>query len=299
MLAYRADLVAELGIDVNAIRTWDDFVALRTKVVKDLDGDGVIDRYLVDFPIGEPWAMHILLLQRGVSFFDADGNLTLDRPETVDTIFWYIHQVEGKDRIATQAGWGQPLAKAMKDGWALFFITPDWRTRVMELEAPGVRGLFKVMPLPAWTPGGRRTAVWGGTGLAITRASKQPELAWQLAKALYFDGEDLGQRFLLTNIIPPLKDSWDLPAFRKPNPFFRDQAIGVEFAKLAREVPANWSTPYSQRASDRLGDVFLKRLEHFRKYGDAGLRETIQRELRTVCGDLEYFMGRNVLARRP
>jgi arabinosaccharide transport system substrate-binding protein len=298
MLAYRADLVLELGIDVDTIRTWDDFVALRTKVQKDLDGDGVIDRYLIDLPIGEPWGLQILLLQRGVSFFDAEGNLTLDRPETVETIAWYIHQVEGKDRIATQAGWGQPLAKAMKDGWALFYLTPDWRTAVMQLESPGVKGLFKVMPLPAWTPGGRRTSVWGGTGLAITRATKRPELAWQLAKALYLDGDRLGERFLQTNIVPPLKDSWRLPAFKQPNPFFRNQAIGVEFAALASEVPANWSTPYSLRASDRLGDVFLKSLEHYRKHGDAGLKAAIARELRTTSQDLEYFMRRNVLAKR-
>jgi arabinosaccharide transport system substrate-binding protein len=298
MLAYRADIVAELGIEVDAIRTWNDFVALRTKVQKDFDGDGVIDRYLIDLPIAEPWGLQTLLLQRGVSFFDAEGNLTLDRPETVDTILWYVHQVEGKERIATQAGWGQPLAKAMKDGWAVFYLTPDWRTAVMQLEAPGVRGLFEVMPLPAWTPGGRRTSVWGGTGLAITRATKRPELAWELAKALYFDPEHLGERFLHTNIIPPLKDSWELPAFKRKNPFFRGQAIGVEYAKLAREVPPSTSTPYSLRASDRLGDVFLKGLEHYRRHGDAGLREAIARELHTTCRDLEYFMGRNVLARR-
>ena len=298
MLAYRADILAELGIDPDSIRTWDDFVALRPKVVKDLDGDGVIDRYLVDFPTGEAWGLQILLLQRGVSYFDADGRLTLDRPETVETIFWYIHQVEGKDRIAIQAGWGQPLAKAMKDGWAVFFVTPDWRTAVMELESPGVRGLFRVMPLPAWTPGGRRTSAWGGTGLAITKATRHPELAWELAKALYFDEEKLGERFLHTNVIPPLKDSWKLPAFQKPNPFFRNQAIGVEFARLAPDVPANFSTPYFQRASDRLGDVFLKSLEHYRAHGDAGLRETIRRELDAVCRELEAFMGRNVLAKR-
>jgi arabinosaccharide transport system substrate-binding protein len=298
MLAYRADILAELGIDPDAIRTWDDFVALRSKVVKDLDGDGVVDRYLVDLPIAESWGLQILLLQRGVSLFDVEGNLAFNRKETIDTIFWYIHQVEGKERIATQCGWGQPLAKAQKDGRAVFFIAPDWRTGVMELEAPAAKGLFKVMPLPAWTPGGRRTAVWGGSGLAITRASKRPDLAWELAKALYFDPAHLGQRFLLTNIIPPLKDSWKLPEFHEPNAYFRGQAIGAEFAKLATEVPPNYGTPYSLRASDRLADVFLKSLDHFRKHGDAGLREAITRELQMVSDDLAAFMGRNVLAKR-
>jgi arabinosaccharide transport system substrate-binding protein len=52
-LLYRVDLLEQAGVDPESIETWDDFVALRPKFVKDLDGDGVIDRYLIDLPIGE------------------------------------------------------------------------------------------------------------------------------------------------------------------------------------------------------------------------------------------------------
>ena len=297
MLAYRADILAELGIDPTAIETWDDFVALRPKVVKDLDGDGIVDRYLIDLPIGEAWGLETLLLQRGVGMFDADGNVTMDQPDTADTIAWYIHQVEGKERIATPCGWGQPLMKAMRDGLALFYLAPDWRTGTMQLEAPNLRGLFRIMPLPAWTKGGRRTSVWGGSGLAITKATKHPELAWELAKALYFDAPQLGRRYRFTNILPSLKDSWALPEFREPNPFFGGQAIGSLFAEYANDTPADWSTPFKTRASDRLGDVFLRGLEHFRAHGDAGLRDAIARELQRVSAELERYIGRNVLAK--
>jgi arabinosaccharide transport system substrate-binding protein len=110
MLAYRADLLAQAGVDPESIETWDDFVALRPKLMKDLNGDGVIDRYLIDLPIGEAWGLEILLLQQGVSLFDAEGNLQMDQPKTVETIAWYVRAVEGKDRIATPCGWGQPLS---------------------------------------------------------------------------------------------------------------------------------------------------------------------------------------------
>lgn len=297
MLAYRADILAELGIDPNAIETWDDFVALRPKVVKDLDGDGIIDRYLIDLPVGEAWGLETLLLQRGISLFDADGNVSLDHPDTVDTIVWYIHQVEGKNRIATHCGWGQPLMKAMRDGLALFFIAPDWRTGAMQLEAPHLKGLFRIMPLPAWKKGGRRTSAWGGSGLAITKASARPELAWELAKTLYFDNAELGRRYRFTNILPALKDSWSLPEFKEPNPFFGGQAIGSVFAEHADDTPADWSTPYKTRGSDRLGDVFLRGLDHFRARGDAGLHDTVERELHRVRAELERYIGRNVLVK--
>jgi arabinosaccharide transport system substrate-binding protein len=298
MLAYRADLLAEAGVDPTSIETWDDFVALRPKVMKDLNGDGVIDRYLIDLPIGEAWGLEILLLQQGVSLFDAEGNLQMDQPRTVETIAWYVRAVEGKDRIATQCGWGQPLYRAMKDGLALFYMAPDWRTRSFEMEAPNLANLFKLMPLPAWRKGERRTSVWGGSGLAITKQTKRPELAWELAKTLYFDTTQLGRRFQFTNIIPPLKDSWSLPEFAEKNDFYQGQQIGLLYAGLASDAPADWSTPYKTRSADRLGDVFLRALEHYRAHGNAGLEDTIRLELKRVAVDIQRYMGRFVLAKR-
>jgi arabinosaccharide transport system substrate-binding protein len=295
MLMYRADILESLGIDVNAIETWDDFVALRSKVVKDLDGDGVIDRYLIDLPIGEAWGVLILLLQRGVSLFDEHGKLQMNQPATVSTIEWYVHQVEGEARIATPCGWGQSLMKAMKDGLAVFYFAPDWRTHSIEMEAPNVRGLFRVMPLPAATPGGRRTSTWGGSGLAITKATRHLDLAWDFAKLLYVDREELGRRYRATKILPPLKDSWTLPEFAEPSEFYRGQRIGEEFAKLAPDVPPDWATPYKSRAEDRLGRVVLRAIEHFRAHGDDGLRALIQTELAEKSAQVEVLVNRNVL----
>src|SRR3954451_24381060 len=49
MLIYRRDLVEELGIDVNKLTTWAEFERVGREVVtRDLDGDGVPDRYMID-----------------------------------------------------------------------------------------------------------------------------------------------------------------------------------------------------------------------------------------------------------
>jgi len=297
-LLYRADLLEQAGVDPSSIKTWDDFIALRSRFMKDLNGDGVIDRYLIDLPIGEAWGLEILLLQQGVSLFDARGNLTMNQPKTVKTIAWYVRAVEGKERIATQCGWGQSLYKAMRDGLAIFYIAPDWRTYAIQMDAPNIKGLFKVMPLPAWEEGGRRTSVWGGSGLAITKSTERPELAWQLAKSLYFDPAKLGRRFQFTNIIPPLMDSWSLPEFHTPSPFYGGQKLGLLYAALAPDTPADWSTPYKTRAADKLADVFLRALEHYRVHGNDGLDAVIQRELVRVSADIERYMGRFVLSRQ-
>ena len=99
---------------------------------------------------------------------------------------------------------GTVFSKALTDGLALFYIAPDWRTYTVEMEVPNVAGKMKLIPLPGWEKGGRRTSTWGGSGVAITRATKNPELAWELAKTLYFDKKELG-KWMDANFVGKIK----------------------------------------------------------------------------------------------
>jgi arabinosaccharide transport system substrate-binding protein len=302
MLAYRADLVESLGIDVNELETWDDFVRVGKTIVKDLDGDGVPDRYMIDLPAAAGWGVQILLLQQGISMFDEAGNVNFDREETVDTMLWYLRQMFGPERIAYDCGanlvGGAVFNKALNDGLALFYIAPDWRTNSIKMEVPGVAGKMKLMPLPAWTKGGRRTSVWGGSGLSITKGTQHPELAWKLAKYLYFDKSQLGPRFKLTHILPPLKDAWDSPEFREPNAFYSGQPLGALYAELAPDAPPNWSTPYNTQAENFVADAMMRAVAYYRARGEEGLREQIKKELHASRVYLERFIGRNLLAKQ-
>ena len=51
-----------------------------------------------------------------------------------------------------------PDGIAMSDGLVLFYFTPDWRTRQVEMDVPSLSGKLALMPLPAWTPEPSRRA---------------------------------------------------------------------------------------------------------------------------------------------
>jgi arabinosaccharide transport system substrate-binding protein len=295
MLAYRADLVEQLGIDVETLKTWDDFTAAGRRVTADLDGDGALDRFMLDLQSGGSDYLMVLLSQRGIGLLDERGELTFNQPLTVDTLIWYLHQYYGEGRIAYDCGWGQPLAKAMSDGLVLFYIVPDWRAHLLEMESPRVSGKMKLMPLPAWEPGGRRTSVWGGSGLAITKRGRDPELAWQLARQLYFDRSALGKRFADTSILPALKDAWALPEFSEPSPYYSGQPIGAMYASLATEVPPLWMNPVTPIANNKLSEAFLKAVDYYRVNGDSGLREFLGHELDDAEAYVRRLIARNVL----
>jgi arabinosaccharide transport system substrate-binding protein len=295
VLCYRRDLVESLGIDVERLTTWDEFERVGREVgTRDVDGNGVIDRYMIDLPVSEAWAVRLLLLQNGGLLFDADGNVRFDSEAAVQTLCWYVQQIEGKDRISFPCGWGQNLAKSMTDGLVLFYICPDWRTRQFQNDIPSLSGKLALMPLPAWEAGGLRTSTWGATGLAITKQCKQQELAWELAMLLYYEKSELGKRFQETNILPPLKDSWDLPEIKEPREFFGGQAIGTLFAELAPHVPAEPANAYMIQAETKFVEAFTNVRIRFAEHGEAGLEDFARRELKRCADHVRKSIDRNV-----
>ena len=218
------------------------------------------------------------MFQRGGQFFDPQGDVAFATEDNAELIRWYILQTRGPKKIAYDCGWGQPVAKAMIDGLVVFQWTPDWRSWVFQDEVPSLKGKMALMPMPAWKPGGRRTSVWGGTGLIIMKRTKNPELAWELAKFLYFDTPELGKRFQATNILPVLKDAWNLPEFDRPNPYWSNLPIGKMYAALAPETPPVYSSPVDAQARTQLDLAYARSAEHYMKYGEAGLMEAIARQ---------------------
>lgn len=279
MLAYRRDLIEALGIDVDQLDTWAKFVEVGRRVTRDKNGDGVIDQYMVDLPITGNWGLQTLLFQRDAQLFDEHGEVAFETENVVDLFVWYMQQTAGPRKIAFDCGWGQPFYQAMADGLALFFWTPDWRSRVYEDEFPKMKGKLGLIPLPAWRDGGRRTTSWGGTGLVIAKRTKDPDLAWEFAKFLYFDPQDLGQRFAETNIIPALTDAWDLPEFQRPNAYFSGLPIGKMYAELAPDTPAINAGPVDFIGRQKLDEAYSRSVEYYKSNGERGLREKIREEL--------------------
>jgi arabinosaccharide transport system substrate-binding protein len=294
-LAYRRDIVEQLGIDVSKIETWDDFVRIaHEKIVKDDDKDGIPDRYALDLTVAGTSFFPLLLLQRGGRYFDEMGNLTVDNEITIDMMIWYIHQSRGKNRISFPAGDGQAFYKALSDGIILFNFVPDWRSKVIEMDAPELKGKMALMPLPVWQKGGRRSSTWGGTGLAITEKSKNKELAWELAKYLYLNKQDYSERFAMLNIIPPLKEAWDLPAFQVPNEYYSGQKIGQIYAELALETPPDYVGAYYEMVDGKTREVLVDGGVYYEKNGDAGLREYLTEKLKAKADYIRKVMNRNV-----
>jgi arabinosaccharide transport system substrate-binding protein len=294
MLAYRADIVEDqLGIDVSKIQTWDDFVEMGRQITKDLNGDGLPDRYALELVAERRSAyLQLLMIQRGDNLFNERGEVIFDNERVADLLVWYVHQLRGPQRIAFNPGEGQPMWRAMTDGLVLFFFMPDWRTRQAMQWASGLSGKLKLMPLPAWEPGGIRTSTWGSTGLGIPKRGRNPELAKKLAEFLYTEINDGGAAWAGLHILPPVKAFWHEPEFDKPSELFRGQPFMKLYAELAPQVPPVWVTPFQTKAEDALNQAFQACDTYFRTNGDRGFREFALEQLKIRANQVRLYMTR-------
>ena len=290
-IAYRKDLFDAEGIDLAKVQTWDEFIAIGRKITRTV---GTNKRYMIEMGDTAGIPLDTVLFQKGGGFFDAEGKCIFDNEIGVETLKWYIPLVAGDKRIGNALGYfGSESNQAVETGYLMSLFVPDWRTKGMENDVQGAKGKMALMPIPAFTPGGRRTSTGGGTMMGITKACKNQDLAWEFAKYLYTNENDLANRFLETNIIPPLKSAWNLPAFQKPNAYFSNQPLGKTYADLAPDVPPQYGSPFLGTAKGKMGEAVIACVTYYKANGDRGFDAYIRKTLKEKADYVRLVMTRN------
>jgi arabinosaccharide transport system substrate-binding protein len=258
LLAYRADVVEAAGIDVAAIHTWDDFVRLLRPLVRDTDGDGYPKHYLLNIWETNPELIDSLMLQAGGALFDAEERLVMHSEINARVLATVVSWTTGPDRIAVNAPEFDAAGNKMRlDGTVLFSLMPDWLTSAWRQDLPQLAGKVKLMPLPAWEAGGRRTTVLGGTMLGIPKRVRDFANAWRYAKHLYLSPDLARGLFHTTGIISPVKQHWADAVYDEPSLYFSGQRYGRLYIAAAPDVPPRTSSPYQALAQTKMADSAL------------------------------------------
>ena len=301
LLAYRSDLVEAAGIDVSTIETWDDFRRVMAPLQRDDDGDGYPDRYLLNIWETNLDGQEMLLLQAGGAYFDADQRPVIDSEVNARVVATIVSWIAGPGRLGVNAPNFDAAGNALfLSGQVVANLMPDWLAGIWMQDLPGLRGKVKLMRLPAWEPGGRRTSVCGGTMLGLTRSSPRLEDNWKFARELYFSRDLARQLFEVSAIISPIRSHWSEPMYAKPNPYFSGQPNGLLYIAEAPHVPLRTSSPYKATARERLGDAVI-RLKRYAletgKFEPDELMVQARRELAVAQAEVLRQMNRNAFLR--
>lgn len=257
-LGYRADIIEAAGIDAESPQTWLEFVERLRPLVRDTDGDGDIDHYVLNYWETNFELTEVFLLQAGGGFFGPDGALTIDSEINAFVLATLTTWTTGPGRIAANAPEFDAVGNKMRlDGYVLCSLVPDWLTGVWREDLPGLSGRMKLRPLPTWTPGGNTTSVMGGTMLGLPKDGTHFEEAWGFAIKLYFSAELARGLYERSGIISPIRTHWTDPVYQQPSAYFSGQPVGRLFIAAAPFVPVRSSSPYNQLARNKAGDAHL------------------------------------------
>jgi lactose/L-arabinose transport system substrate-binding protein len=256
LLFYREDLLQQAGVDPTSIETYDDLISashtLQTKL-----GPQVKPIHLEQDPNLTLLWVEMFANQQGTSMVDAQGNLQLNSDAYLN-IMKFLNRVR-TEGIGTREIYLSPGdLTAIDAGQEVFIPWAIWAVYGADFLFKKSKGLWRAMQLPAWTPGGARGAVMGGSSFIIPKKAKNPELAWKWYEHLVFSPEGYQAVYGPNKIYPGgLNTSLPsyTPALTGKQLFQNSDGLGSQnlwdvATGTAKSIPGNYIYPvwYNQAA---------------------------------------------------
>ncbi len=222
-MVYNIDLYNEAGVELPAAEkpmTWDEAVARWKKLTRDLNADGTPDVWgMAGWPLGFP--VEGAIWSNGADYFNADMTvLTVNTPAFIEAVQWVadlslVHRVATPPRFDNWRTWLQGKI-------ATFYMGPWDQAYFWE----HLQFQWDIAPWPASPRTGQSRTWVGSMGIAVSATSKQPKLAYELAKYLAADKGAQTQLFTRGQMVPNRRDL--LPDFLRLNKPPRHRSVFVD-----------------------------------------------------------------------
>ncbi|HHV62144.1 MAG TPA: sugar ABC transporter substrate-binding protein [Firmicutes bacterium] len=255
-LYYRKDIFDSLG--VKPPRTWADFVTVGKKVAADLNGDGTLDRYMLNIPLNDPYGYFMFIWSKKLKIFDENGNLVVDNPEAFEVMKWYTDLYLVHHVALPQNYWEPAWFNAIKEGRLATIPMAVWFAGQLKTQAPELSGKWRVSDWPSAT--GEKTGTnWGGSTLVIPVQSKHKKEAIEFAKFMLATTEGQILSYKASNIFPAYLPALNSPVFKEPDPYFGGQVIGKIFVDSVPYI-SEWYYPVHMQAAEQAFNTLLAKV---------------------------------------
>ena len=242
---YRRDLYQQAGIDVDAIETWDDFIAAGQAM--NAATDGAVKMGTVAKGADDEW-FRMLANQAGCFYFDqAATEVTVAQPGCVSALDT-LKKLYDADVLAV-GGWVEQIQLIQNSAAASAFFG-SWYGGVIQAEAPDQAGQWGVYLTPALEPGGVRASNLGGSALAVPASSVNAELAYDFVVNALADVDNQLTILFEYGLTPSLLPLLDSPALDEGVAYFGGQAVWADILGTLGEVPAVAGTQFFQEARE-------------------------------------------------
>lgn len=243
VLYYRTDLIDE------APTTWDELLAAAQDVTDNTDA----------FGIGIPGAAHVgtvqqfqtFLHQAGGSFFDEEGNVSLETPEAAEALQFYTDLYLEYEVTPNPIEFNrEEIPTLFGEGRVAMLINGPWARTIMGYEPDNDVVPYATAELPCQA---ECAGILGADSLVIADNSDNKEAAYEFIDYIT-SFEPHTQRTLAAGLTPMLEGQAELPEFQTPfwKPFISMIDVGFPEAQ-----PLAWQ-PFEQIINDMIQSVFLE-----------------------------------------
>lgn len=236
---YRTDYYEQAGIDVESIKTWDDFIAAGKQLQAAVEGVNMVAFDTVGSdPNPSTWML--LMNQLGGRYMDENGKIDFANEPNIRAMEM-VKRFKDEGIVLHAGNWDE-LVQAVSGGKTASVILPVWFAGTISVQAEDQAGLWGVMPLPAFEEGGPNEANLGGGVLAITTQSENQELALEFIKYALMtnEGQDVQMKY---GLFPSWQPYYDSEGFQKEDEFFGFKLADF-FGSVAKNIPVLEFGPY-------------------------------------------------------
>ncbi|MFC7882572.1 ABC transporter substrate-binding protein [Streptomyces sp. NPDC057376] len=260
VLYYRQDLFEKYGI-APGTETWEELAEQGERLHADHrvslgmvstgDNGSVVNGFLQ------------LLLQRGGSFFDASGELTLDSPESVEVLEFMCRGVRTGVLLALPDPYGSACAAALKSGRLAATAMPNWYNAYgLQANVPEQKGRWRMRTLPRFAGGGHLASTLGGTAFTVLRDKPHTRAALELLGRVYLTREGQLLRYRSGGFLPTLTSLYEDPELlATEDAYLGGQRVFDVYGRAAADLPLFYQAPGMQILTDVLGGPVLDALK--------------------------------------
>ncbi|MCU9613059.1 extracellular solute-binding protein [Caldibacillus lycopersici] len=228
---YRKDFFENAGVDPASITTWDKYIEAGLKIQEANEGVSMVSLSLNSDDVVELYRM--MLNQLGGQYYDEDGKIKFASDESIQSAEMFKKIVDAG--IVLDAPTWDDRIRTFVNNQVATTIYPVWYAGTIKNQAADQKGKWGLMPMPAFTEGGPNQSHSGGSVLAITTQSENPELAWAFMEYTLMtnEGEDVQMKY---GLFPSWQPYYETENFKAVDDYF-GVALSEFFGQLSTDIP--------------------------------------------------------------
>ena len=230
VMFYREDLFNQVGIDINSIITFEDYISAGKKLKERFP-----NITMTGLPFTQDENLFRCLLVANKSYYlNNKGEITVASSKAIETL-QMIKRLIDEGVAKNTINWDGGIV-ANKNGELASWIMGGWWGGTIKDQMPEMKGKWKIAPIPAF-PDGARASSSGGAGLSITASEPiKQAAALEFIKESLMNVDNQLMMYEKYSLFPSYLPTYDDERFLKSDDYFGDDFNKI-LADVTKEIP--------------------------------------------------------------